>query len=173
MIKLDESNRRHRAFARLAIAQRDIGAAQSVINQIEELNPSREVYEALMIAGTILYSRPFIGTRAYPPVPAKFARFEKASFQAFHDEMIFSRNRFVAHCDSRDIKVEILPKGTQFMGPGGSILTVYRHGTSVSTRTFQRRGLPLFKSVCSYQLERLAKHINAMSHELFPKTVTP
>jgi len=168
VIALDESNRKHCAFARLAIAQRDIGGAQRIICQIEELNPSHDVYETLMIAATILYCRPFIGTRAYPGIPAKFARFGKPSFQALHDGMISSRNRFVAHCDRRDVKVQILPKGTQFRAPDGSILTVYRHGTSVSTSTFQRKGLPLFKSVCSFQLERLGKHINAMSHELFP-----
>lgn len=167
MIALDESNK-HCAFARLAIAQRDIGAARRVICQIEELNPSHDVYETLMIATTILYSRPFINTRTYPGVPAKFALFDKPSFQALHDGMIFSRNRFVAHCDRRDARVQIFPKGTQFRAPDGSILTVYRHGTSLSTSTFQRKGLPLFKSACSFQIERLGKHINTMSYALFP-----
>ena len=110
MIALDESNRKHCAFARLAIAQRDIGAAQRVICQIEDLNPSDDVYETLMIAATILYSRPFIGTRVYPGIPAKFARFDKPSFQALHDGMISSRNRFVAHCDRRDVKVRYFPR---------------------------------------------------------------
>ena len=168
MIRLDDANRKHQAFSRLAIAQRDIGAAERALCQIEDLKPSDDVYEMLMTAAAILYSRPFIATKAYPGIPAKFARFDKPAFQTFHDEMISFRNRFVAHCDSRDVKVQILPKGTQFRGPGGSFLTVFRHGTSVTTLRFQREGLPLFKSVCSFQLARLGKHINSLSHELFP-----
>jgi hypothetical protein len=168
MIPLDETNRKHRAFARLAIAQRDVGAAHRAVCHIEDLKPSDEVYELLVTAAAILYSRPFVATKAYPGIPSKFARFDKPSFQTFHDEMISFRNRFVAHCDSRDVKVQILPKGTQFRRPGDSLLEVYRHGTSVSTRRFQRKGLPLFKSVCSFQLARLGKHINSLSHQLFP-----
>jgi hypothetical protein len=170
MIPLDESNPKHRAFARLAIAQRDIGAAQRAIGVIEPpKSPDKyDIYEMLMIAAAILYSRPFIATRPYPGIPAKFATFDKPAFQAFHDQMISYRNRFVAHCDKRDVKVHILPKGTQFRGPGDSTLIVHKHGTGVSTLTFQPKGLPLFKAVCAFQLTRLGKEIALMSHHLFP-----
>jgi hypothetical protein len=167
MIPLDEANPKHRAFARLAIAQRDIGAAHRAVCHIGELKPSDDVYEMLVNAAAILYSRPFIATKAYPGIPAKFARFDKPTFQTFHDEMISFRNRFVAHCDSRDVKVQVLPKGTQFRGRGNSLFTVYRHGTGVTTRRFQPKGLPLFKSVCTFQLTRLGRELDLISQKLF------
>jgi hypothetical protein len=170
MIPLDEANPKHRSFARLAIAQRDIGAAQRAIGLIEPpKSPDKhDIYEMIMTAAAILYSRPFIATKAYPGIPAKFAKFGKPAFQTFHDYMVSYRNRFVAHCDKRDVKVQILPKGTQFRGPGNSTFTVHKHGTSVSTQTFQPKGLPLFKAVCAFQLTRLGKEIDLMSHQLFP-----
>lgn len=168
MISLDEGNPKHRAFARLAIAQRDIGAAQRALSYIEKLNPSQDVYEMLITAAAIQYSRPFIATKAYRGIPGKFARFANPAFQTFHEEMILCRNQFVAHCDSRVVKVEIVPKGTEFRGRDGSLFTVYRHGTKVTTRVFRRDGLLLFKSVCAFQLERLREDINSLSHQLFP-----
>jgi hypothetical protein len=40
MIALDEQNRKHRAFSRLAIAQRDLGEARRAIQLISEYNVS-------------------------------------------------------------------------------------------------------------------------------------
>jgi hypothetical protein len=170
MIPLDDANAKHRAFSRLAIAQRDIGAARRAICHIGELKASErdDIYEMLLTAAVIFYSRPFIATKEYPGIPARFARFDKLAFQTFHDKMISFRNRFVAHCDRRDIKVQILPKGTQFRGRGNSVYTVHRHGTGVTTRSFQSKGLPLFEAVCSFQLKRLGREIDLISHQLFP-----
>jgi hypothetical protein len=166
MIPLDEANPKHRAFSRLVIAQRDIDLAHRAISHIATLKASNmdDIYEMLITAAAILYSRPFIATKAYPRIPAKFARFDKSAFQTFHDEMVSFRNRFVAHCDTRDVKVQILPKGTQFRGSGNSVFTVHKHGTGVTTLRFQPKGLPLFKAVCSFQLARLGKEIDLRSH---------
>jgi hypothetical protein len=169
MIPLDEAKPRHRAFSRLVIAQRDIDLAHRAISHIEKLKASNmdDICEMLITAAAIFYSRPFIATKAYPRIPAKFATFDKPAFQTFHDEMLSFRNRFVAHCDTRDVKVQILPKGTQFRGSGNSLFTVRRHGTGVTTLRFQPKGLPLFKAVCSFQLARIGEEINSESQELF------
>lgn len=170
MIPLDEGNSKHRAFSRLAIAQRDIGEARRAIQLISEYKVSErdDLYERLISAAVISYSRPFITTKQYPGIPRKFGKFQNRACQAFHDELILFRNRFVAHCDSRDIKVQILPKGTQFHGKGNSRYTVARHGTSVSTRWFRAKGILPFNKLCSLQLERLGDEIARLSNELFP-----
>src|SRR5436309_10553193 len=104
MISLDDANAKHRAFCRLAIAQRDIGAARRAIHHIGEMNASgnNDIYEMLLSVAVIFYSRPFVATKEYPGIPSKFTKFDKPAFQTFHDEMISFRNRFVAHCDRRD-----------------------------------------------------------------------
>ena len=170
MIALDEQNRKHRAFSRLAIAQRDIGEARRAIQLIREFNASEreDLYERLISAAVISYCRPFVATRQYPGIAPKFRRFENRAFQTFHNEMISFRNRFVAHCDTRDIKVQILPKGTQFRGKGNSVYTVARHATSVSTLWFPAKGLSPFEELCSFQLERLGDEIALLSNQLFP-----
>ena len=55
MIALDEQNRKHRAFSRLAIAQRDIGEARRAIQLIREFNASEreDLYERLISAAVI------------------------------------------------------------------------------------------------------------------------
>ncbi len=170
MIALDENDPKHRAFSRLAIAQRDIGEARRAIQLIKEFNASErdDLYERLISAAVVSYCRPFVATKQYPGIALKFHTFENRGFQAFHDEMILFRNRFVAHCDARDIKVQILPKGTQFRGKGNSLYTVAKHATSVSTRWFRSKGLPPFEELCVFQLDRLGDEIALLSNRLFP-----
>jgi len=171
MIALDHANPKHRAFSRLAIAQRDIGDARRAIRLIGEVPASQrdQLYEVLLSAAAIFYSRPFVATRQYPAIPRKFTGFDNPTFQTFHDEMISARNRFIAHCDAREIKVHILAKGTQFRGSGNSVYTVAKHATAVGTRRFHPKGIPLFEAVCSFQLERLGEEIARLSNQLFPK----
>jgi|SRR5882724_758562 len=170
MITLDEQDPKHRLFSRLAIAQRDIGEARRAIQLIGEHHAAErgELYERLFAAGVIAYARPFIMARGYPALPRKFSRFEHRAFQTFHDELISFRNKFVAHCDAGDVKVQILPKGTQFRRSDGAMFTVARHGTSVSTRWFRADGLLPFEELCAYQLERLSSEIAMLSNQLFP-----
>ena len=125
------------------------------------------MYESLFSAAVIAYSRPFIAIKQYPGIPAEFGKFENPGFQTFHDETIAFRNRFVAHCDARDIKVQILPKGIQFRSKDGSLYMVARHATSISTRWFHARGLSYFDELCAYQLERLGSEIDVRSKQLF------
>jgi hypothetical protein len=119
-------------------------------------------------AAVVAYARPFVVARRYPGIPRKFSKFEHRAFQTFHDELIAFRNRFVAHCDAEEVKVQILPQGTQFRRHDGATFTVARHGTSVSTRWFRDKGLLPFEELCSYQLERLGHEVAALSNQLFP-----
>jgi hypothetical protein len=169
-ITLDDQNPKHRRFSRLVVAQRDIGEARRAVHLIAEHHAAEgsELYERLFSAAVIAYARPFIATRQYPGIPRKFSRFQLRSFQTFHDEMIAFRNKFVAHCDAIDVKVEILPKGTQFRRRDGAVFTVARHGTSVSTRWFRAAGLLAFEELCSYHLERLGSEVATLSNQLFP-----
>ena len=170
MISLDEQDPKHRGFSRLAIAQRDIGEAQGAIQLIGEHNAAQGsgLYERLVSAAVVAYARPFISTRQYPGIPPKFRRFENPGYQAFHDELIAFRNKFVAHCDANEVKVQIMPKGTQFRRADGAVFTVARHGTSVSTRWFRPAGLRPFEELCSFQLDRLSREIAMLSKRLFP-----
>jgi hypothetical protein len=170
MIALDENDPKHRAFSRLAIAQRDIGEARRAIQLIKEFKARErdDLYERLVSSAVVSYCRPFVTTKQYPGIASKFRRFENQTMQAFHDEMILFRNRFIAHCDAREIKVQILPKGTEFRGKGDAVYTVARHGTSVSTRWFRSQGLAPFEELCAFQLERLGDEIASLSHRLFP-----
>ena len=172
MIALDDQNAKHRAFARLAIAQRDIGEARRAIQLIRKLKASErdDLFERLVSAAIISYARPFIATKLYPGISRKFAKFDNRGAKTFHNELISFRNRFVAHCDRRDVKVGILPKGTQFRGKGNAIYTVAKHATSVSTQWFRARGLSPFEELCSLQLERLGHEIDRLSNQLFPTT---
>jgi hypothetical protein len=170
MITLDEQDPKHRLFSRLVVAQRDIGEARRAIQLISKHHAPEggELYERLFAAAVIAYARPFIVARAYPGIPPKFQKFEDRAFQTFHDEIISFRNKFVAHCDARDVKVQILPKGTQFRRRDGAMFTVARHGTGVSTRWFRAKGLLPFEELCSYQLKRLDREVAALSNQLFP-----
>jgi hypothetical protein len=170
MIALDEQNPKHRRFSRLAIAQRDIGEAQSAVQLIREHHAAEgsALYERLVSAAVVAYARPFIATRQYPGIPRKFHRFENRAYQTFHDELIAFRNKFVAHCDASEVKAQIMPKGTQFRRADGAVFTVARHGTSVSTRWFRAAGLRPFDELCAFQLERLGHEISFLSNQLFP-----
>jgi hypothetical protein len=170
MIALHEQDPKHRLFSRLAIAQRDMGEARLAIQLIREhhANEGSELYDRLFAAAVIAYARPFIAARGYPGIPRKFSKFEHRAFQTFHNELISFRNKFVAHCDAGEVKVQILPKGTQFRRRDGAIFTVARHGTGVSTRWFRAKGLLPFEELCSYQLERLGGEIAVLSNRLFP-----
>ena len=170
MIALDDQNPKHRQFSRLAIAKRDIGEAQRAIQLISDHQATEGsgLFERLVSAAVVAYARPFIATRQYPGIPRKFHRFENRGYQTFHDELIAFRNKFVAHCDASEVKTQIMPKGTQFRRADGAVFTVARHGTSVSTLWFRAAGLRPFDKLCSFQLERLAEDINALSHQLFP-----
>ena len=167
---LDEQNPTHRLFSRLAIAQRDVGEARRAIQLIREHYATErgELYERLFAAAVVAYVRPFIVSRRYPGIPRKFSTFETRTFQTLHDEMIAFRNKFVAHCDAEEVKVQILPKGTQFRRHDGAIFTAVRHGSSVSKRWFRAEGLLAFEELCSYQLERLGHAIAELSTRLFP-----
>jgi hypothetical protein len=170
-ISLDETKPEHRAFARVAIAQRDIRAADTTIQLAKEYstgNEDRQTYETLMLAAAILYARPFIGAKRNPAVPKRFSRFDDPALQNLHDDIVIFRNRFGAHCDVRNVKVEILVKGTQFRSANGGIFTVNKHATTVSTRTFNPKGLPLMEKLCSLQVRRLSDQIDSMSRHLFP-----
>jgi hypothetical protein len=170
---LDETNPKHRGFARLAIAQRDIRAAAAAIELATEYSAKedqRQIYEMLVLTAAILYSRPFVGARRNPAIPGKFSAFDTQALGNLHNDVITFRNRFGAHCDVRDVKVEILTKGTQFRSPDGGIFTVHKHATTVSTRTFSPKGLPLMKELCSFQVSRLSSHIDSMSNRLFPSS---
>jgi hypothetical protein len=170
MIALDEQNAKHRLFSRLAVAQRDMGEARRAIQLISEHHASErsELYERLFAAAVVAYARPFIVSRQYPGIPRRFGKFDNRAYQTFHDEVIAFRNKFVAHCDAGEVKVQILPKGTQFRRADGATFTVARHATSVSIRWFRAAGLQPFEELCSFQLERLGHDIAVLSNQLFP-----
>lgn len=167
---LDPSNPKHRALSRLILARRDIDEAcrvvQHVVNRISSEHDS--LLEPLTCAAVIYYARPFIGSRHYPALPDKFARFDCASMKRSHDGLINFRNTCVAHRDADENRVTLVPKGGEVTwADGAGKAIVCEIGDCLDSRHMSLQSFPSFLELCQYQIDRLNAHTKSEKDRLF------
>jgi hypothetical protein len=100
---------RRRSLYRLAVARNDIGEASALaayaVDHVQEMN---ELWIALQDVVVIAYSRPFTANEPLGALPARWSRFGTKN-QEVHDQILRMRNELVAHSDTSQRTVVVLP----------------------------------------------------------------
>ncbi len=103
-----------KTVTRTQISGDDFRCAKKFINAVRGYAVGTTEYEALMHAAIIAYARPFSGNErgtdppSDPKLDPALVAFEGAD-RALHDRIISLRNRVVAHAESAQNPVELLP----------------------------------------------------------------
>jgi hypothetical protein len=160
---------RHAALARLILARDDFGRARDIADYILRNSISKKdfLYSPLSYASIVCYACPFIQSRNYARLPNRYCRFDDLSIQKTHDTIIDHRNNFVAHRDTNQNPVSLVPAGTVLTWEGGSGI-LPDHGDSISTKQLNEELWPKFLFLINLQIQKIDEHIAIEKSVLFP-----
>jgi hypothetical protein len=162
----DSRSAKKKELYQLAVARSDIKAAMStcnlIIQHVRELGS--DLYSPLFHAIVIAYARPFTKNRPLGRLPEEWSTFSNPQAQELHDELIKSRDQYIAHSDKEVRKVRIFPHGAPLgetgLKSGGVSLTVRTMAFSISW--FQD-----VRSLCLDLGTRLNKRVEDLLTELY------
>ncbi|MFL6597006.1 MAG: hypothetical protein ACJ8KF_03475 [Chthoniobacterales bacterium] len=170
-IELDRDNPRHRALARLVIANRDWSAAAEVLRYIviNVKNSYDPLYYPLTAAAVVCYARPFLGGRSHSRISRAFERFPENVKRANHERLLTYRSVVIAHANDEKHEVTLIQKGTVIdwdNGKGKGTLT--EHSEMIRGPELARGTIPHFLHLVEFQLERIKAAIDRETDALFP-----
>lgn len=158
--ELDLNDPRSCALARLILAQRDMRDAKRFANLVVTRiqRPNDDLFGPLNYASTVVYCRPFTGSKGYPKLPRTYSSFERPNFAALHEQVLCMRHKCVAHSDAELNKVVLL------LDDGNVSLQTPRH--AIRSRHLSLSSFPLFKDLCECQLAKLKEDIERQLGEM-------
>ena len=164
-----------RNLYRLAVARSDISASlhacDLLLSEINKANPydpydplRNPLYQPLVEAIVISYSRPFTRNKPYGALPAKWGKMGHVKLQEIHDDLIASRAKAVAHSDFEERKIMITPPGAKI---GKTELRTGGLGIIVTKRIFTAVYIRDIKNLCQVlggAINRVVEDLNKELH---------
>jgi hypothetical protein len=168
----DSRSAKKKELYKLAVARTDITSAMDTCNLIIENvgHIGDDFYLPLFHAIVIAYARPFTRNRPLGRLSAEWSTFSTPDFQETHDDLIRSRDKFIAHSDEEVRRVEIYPPGAPLGETGylsGSV------GVAVRTIAFPLSRFHDIRVLCSDLGHRLESRINILLAELYNSRELP
>jgi hypothetical protein len=114
-----------RELYKLAIAHKDVGAAESLCASYKDLimslsgeNIPYHTNYAFMSGIVTAYARPFVDNKTVGVLKGPWSRFKSKEMQEAHATMIRMRHQVYAHSDARAMELFVVPPGVMMKGIG-------------------------------------------------------
>lgn len=163
------------AFYKLAVAHSDIKSALVGFRQIVERNLDfgDPMFRTLIFGSVVSYAKPFVGNKMYGKLSAHWERFPTPPLRHAHKELIDLRNQIVAHNDWEDVKVVLIPPGSQFIVEGHEPIEVDEMWFAVRTPGVHESRIGDYISVCEFIELAMLEKLGALKDTLFDASTLP
>lgn len=159
---------RKKTLYKLVVARTDItsalDASKMMLENVRDF--SNKMYYPLLCTIAVCYARPFIDNKTLGPLPGRWRKFSDTRLKRAHDELIVTRNKIIAHSDTRVRKVEIIGPGAP-LGETSEVCTGF--GVQVQSYYIPMNRFPDIHDTCL----DLGTRLNQESEELLEELYDP
>lgn len=162
-------------FYKLAVAHADVESALAGFRQIAERNLdfSDPMFRTLVFGSVVSYAKPFVGNKMYGKLSSHWEKFPTASHRRAHKELVDLRNKLVAHNDWEDVKVIMIPPGSQFIVEGRETIEADEMWFAVKTPGVHESRIKEYVALCEFLELAMLERLGVLKDTLFESEELP